>query len=59
MKLLKKEKQYQLFDLSKDRGERKDLAAQKPELLAKLKAWMDAAWEDPRSQKDDGKYTGK
>ena len=35
---------WQLFDLSRDRGERQDLSAQQPETLERLKrAWQDYA----------------
>ena len=48
-----------LYDLSKDIGEKNDLAAQYPEIAKKLGQFMADAWVEPRSQKDDGKYTGK
>jgi arylsulfatase A len=48
-----------LYDLSKDIGEKNDLAAQYPEIAKKLGQFMADAWDEPRSQKDDGKYTGK
>ena len=48
-----------LYDLSKDIGEKTDLAAQYPEIAKKLGQFMADAWVEPRSQKDDGKYTGK
>jgi arylsulfatase A-like enzyme len=48
-----------LYDLSKDIGEKNDLAAQHPEIAAKLGRFMEEAWREPRSQKDDGKYTGR
>jgi len=53
-----KSKKMMLFDLSKDIGEKNDLAAEQPELVAKMHKWMDEANEPARSQKDDGKYTG-
>ena len=28
-------------------------------MVAKLKGYMEAAYEEPRSQQHDGKYTGK
>jgi hypothetical protein len=48
-----------LYDLEKDIGEKKDLSAEFPEIAAKLGKFMEEAWTDPRSQKDDGKYTGR
>jgi len=47
-----------LYDLSKDIAEKNNLAAQHPELAKKLGRFMAEAWVKPRSQKDDGKYTG-
>ena len=48
-----------LYDLSNDIGERHELSAQFPEVAARLKHYTDIAYREPRSQKDDGKYTGK
>ncbi len=48
-----------LYDLSKDISEKNDLAAQYPDIARKLGQFMADAWVEPRSQKDDGKYTGK
>lgn len=45
-----------LYDLSKDVGETTDLAAQHPEVVSKLSAFMQQAWTEPRSQADDGIY---
>ncbi|MCU0782067.1 MAG: hypothetical protein MUF04_13345, partial [Akkermansiaceae bacterium] len=45
-----------LYDLAKDVGETTDLAAQHPEVVAKLSAFMQQAWTEPRSQADDGVY---
>ena len=45
-----------LYDLSKDVGETTDLAAQQPEIVAKLGTLMQQAWTEPRSQSDDGSY---
>jgi arylsulfatase A len=45
-----------LYDLAKDVGETTDLAAQHPEVVAKLSALMQQAWTEPRSQADDGVY---
>ena len=49
----------ELFDLSNDLSEKKDLSGEFPEMAAKLKKYSDDAYEEPRSQKDDGKYTGR
>jgi len=43
-----------LYDLSKDIGEENDLAAKRPEIVAKLTAFMEQAWTEPRSQERDG-----
>lgn len=48
-----------LYDLGTDIGEQNDLAAKYPEVVAKLSAIMEKAWTAPRSQDDDGKYTGE
>ncbi len=48
-----------LYDLTKDIGEKNDLAAEHPDIAAKLGTFMEKAWREPRSQKDDGKYTGR
>jgi len=48
-----------LYDLSKDIGEKTDLAAKHPEIVAKLTDFMKKAWTEPRSQESDGKYTGR
>jgi len=48
-----------LYDLSQDIGEKVDLAGKYPEVAKTLGDYMASAWEDPRSQKDDGKYTGR
>ena len=48
-----------LYDLEKDIGEKNDLAAQHPEIAKKLSDIMAGAVTPPRSQKDDGKYTGR
>ena len=41
---------YLLFDLNDDPGERRDLAAQHPDLVVKLKALL-AEWEKEVNQK--------
>ncbi|MHC4249967.1 MAG: arylsulfatase [Planctomycetota bacterium] len=48
-----------LYDLTEDIGEKTDLAAEHPDIAEKLGRFMEEAWRNPRSQKDDGKYTGK
>jgi arylsulfatase A-like enzyme len=48
-----------LYDLEKDIGEENDLAAKHPDIAKKMGEIMDKAFTPPRSQKDDGKYTGK
>jgi len=48
-----------LYDLSADIGEKNDLAPKHPEIVAKLSSFMAQAWKEPRSQQDDGKYTGR
>ena len=48
-----------LYDLSKDIGEENDLAAEHPEIAKRMGKIMLEAHEEPRSQKDDGKYTGR
>jgi len=45
-----------LYDLAKDVSETTDLAAQHPEVVTKLSAFMQQAWTEPRSQADDGAY---
>jgi arylsulfatase A-like enzyme len=48
-----------LYDLTTDIGEKTDLAERHPDIAQKLGRFMQEAWRNPRSQKDDGKYTGK
>ncbi|MDP6035577.1 MAG: sulfatase-like hydrolase/transferase, partial [Verrucomicrobiota bacterium] len=48
-----------LYDLSKDMAEKNELSAQYPEIAARLKNYITIGYREPRSQKDDGKYTGK
>jgi arylsulfatase A-like enzyme len=50
---------FQLFDLRQDRAEKNDLSAKYPEIAERLQGYTQAAHVEPRSQKDDGKYTGK
>ncbi len=47
-----------VYDLTVDIGEKNDLSAKHPEITAKLTKAMNEAWVEPRSQQDDGKYTG-
>ncbi len=56
--LVEKDK-LQLFDLSVDMAEKSDLAAANPEITKRLQGYIEQAHRDPRSQKDDGKYTGR
>jgi len=56
--LLKKDT-LQLFDLSVDMAEKNDLADKHPDIAARLKKYTEEAHAEPRSQKDDGKYTGR
>ena len=49
----------ELFDLSVDMGEQNDLAAKHPDIAKRLQKYADEAHVAPRSQKDDGKYTGR
>ncbi|MCX6996932.1 MAG: arylsulfatase [Kiritimatiellaeota bacterium] len=48
----------EVYDLSKDRAEKKNLAGIYPDIAKQLGEIMDKAWVAPRSQKDDGRYTG-
>jgi len=48
-----------LYDLSSDISESHNLAAQHADIAKKIGEIMDKAWVAPRSQKDDGKYTGR
>lgn len=45
-----------LYDLSKDIGEKNDLAAQHPDIAKQIGDIMVEAWVEPRSQQDDGRY---
>lgn len=54
-----KNKNIRLFDLSHDISEDNDLASQHPDIVRKISDFMTEAWRAPRSQKDDGKYTGR
>ena len=59
MKGLKKGNNFALYDLSNDIEEKNDLSGKYPELAAKMQKIMVDTYNAPRSQKDDGKYTGK
>ncbi len=48
-----------LYDLSQDIAEEHDLSAQHPDIVKKLSDYIASAAEAPRSQQDDGKYTGR
>ena len=48
-----------LYDLSKDIEEKNDLSSKHPEIAARMKKYITIGYREPRSQKDDGKYTGK
>ncbi len=48
-----------LYDVVQDRAEKNDQSAAQPEIATRLKGYIQAAYQEPRSQKDDGKYTGK
>lgn len=50
---------FSLYDLSQDMGERNDLSKQHPEIAKRLQGYSEAAFVEPRSQQDDGKYTGR
>jgi uncharacterized sulfatase len=53
-------KPLQLFDLQADPGEQHDVAAQHPDVVARLKALFDATNKDvPQPQADEGKKKGK
>ena len=58
-KAISKNGKLTLFDLSKDIGEKKDVSKRHPEIAEKLAKIISEAWVAPRTQKDDGKYTGK
>jgi arylsulfatase A len=55
----KRKSPLRLYDLSKDIGEKNDVAAEHPDIVKKITAIMDREWVNPRKQVDDGKYTGK
>ena len=48
-----------LYDLIQDRAEKNDLSAKHPEIAARFRKYITEGYREPRSQKDDGKYTGK
>ena len=45
--------------VSSYRGEKNNLAEKYPDIAKKLGELMDKAWVEPRSQEDDGVYTGR
>jgi hypothetical protein len=45
-----------LYDLSRDIGEKNDLATQYPDIAKQISDIMAEAWVTPRSQQDDGRY---
>jgi len=47
-----------LYDLSIDIGEKHNLAAKYPEIVAKISRIMEEAYVEAPKRKDDGKYTG-
>ena len=49
----------ELYDLTKDIGETRDVASENPKVAARIRQIMAESWSPPRSQKDDGKYTGR
>jgi len=56
---LKKGDSFALYDLNNDIEEKNDLSAKNPEMAARMKKIMVDAFREARSQKDDGKYTGR
>lgn len=57
-KVLRKGNKIFLFDISKDLAEKNDLSQKYPDILKKLSPYLTSAYKEPRSQKDDGKYSG-
>jgi arylsulfatase A len=58
-KLISKGNDVFLFNVVEDIGEKDNLAAEHPEITKRLKRYAFDGYREPRSQKDDGKYTGK
>ena len=58
-KFLKKKDHKALYDLSNDIEEKNKLSKKYSEIFAKLEKISVDAYKEPRSQKDDGKYTGR
>ena len=56
---LTKGETFALYDLSQDMAEENDLSKQYPEITVRLKRFTEEGYDEPRSQKDDGKYTGR
>ncbi|TWT84277.1 Arylsulfatase precursor [Planctomycetes bacterium CA13] len=57
-KLLAKNETLFLYDLHHDIAEQRDLSEKHPEITERLKQIMIEAYDEPRSQEGDGKYTG-
>jgi len=49
----------ELYDLTADIGEQHDVAGEHPDVARKMCDIMASQWTQPRSQTDDGKYTGE
>ena len=56
---LQKGDKFNLYDLNNDIEEKNDLSAKYPEISDKIQKLMISEYQEARSQKDDGKYTGK
>ena len=54
-----KERQLELYDLSKDIGEKNNLAEKYPKIAAKMKAIIEQAYTQPRPQTEPKKPKGK
>jgi arylsulfatase A-like enzyme len=54
-----KERQFELYDLSEDLGEKHNVADKHPEITAKIKAIMEQAYTQPRPQIEPKKPEGK
>lgn len=54
-----KERQFELYDLSKDIGEKNNLTEKHPKIAAKIKAIMEQAYTQPRPQIEPKKPKGK
>ena len=56
---LQKGDKFTLYNLNNDIEEKQDLSSKYPEISDKIKKLMVSEYLQARSQKDDGKYTGK